>query len=238
MFRRLLLSATALVAVAGATLAADLPYQEAPSGYAPIFTWTGLYLGGQIGYAWGTDSFSGHSGGFAFSGPSFVPNGVVGGAHIGYNYQINQFVVGLEGDIDGSGVSRSYGWGPVVYGTQIPVDGSIRGRVGFALDRAMFYVAGGAAFASVTNSYTSFFGYNSFAKSLAGWTIGGGLEYAITNNWSIRAEYRYSDYGSFTDFPLLAVPNGAVSHHETENAIRAGFSYKFDSLFAPSTAKY
>jgi outer membrane immunogenic protein len=239
MLSRLLLSTTALVAVAGSTLAADLPYRESPGAYAPaipIFTWTGLYLGGQIGYTWGTDSFSGRGQGFGFSGPSFVPNGVAGGAHVGYNYQINQLVVGLEGNIDGSGYRKSFGSGSVVYVTQIPVEGSIRGRVGYALDRALFYVAGGAAFASFTNTYGSASGFNSFDRSLAGWTIGGGLEYAITNNWSVRAEYSYSDFGSFTDFPFFAVPSGSISHHETENAVRAGFSYKFDSLFAPAPA--
>ena len=120
----------------------------------------------------------------------------------------------------------------MTYGTQLPVQGSIRARAGVALDRALIYVTGGGAFASFTNTYSSFLGYNSIGKSLAGWTPGAGLEFAVTNNWSIRAEYRYADYGSFTDYPFAAIPGGAVLHHETENAIRAGFSYKLDQLFA------
>lgn len=237
MLRRLFLLPTACVAFAGSTFAADLPYRGAPTAYAapvPIFTWTGLYLGGQIGYGWGADRFSGSSPGYAFSGTSYTPNGVVGGAHVGYNYQFNQFVAGLEGDVEGSSFNRSYGFGPVTYGTQLPVQGSIRARAGLALDRALLYVTGGGAFASFTNTYSSFLGYNSIGKSLAGWTIGGGLEYAVTNNWSIRAEYRYADFGSFTDYPVAAAPRGAVSHHEVENAIRAGFSYRFDSLLPPA----
>jgi outer membrane immunogenic protein len=235
MFRRLLLS-TAAMAAAGSALAADLPYGQGPSAYAPpvpIFTWSGFYLGAQLGYAWGSNNLSGWGPGYAFSGVSYTPNGVVGGAHVGYNLQFNQIVAGVEGDVDGTGISKSYGFGSVVYGTQVPVQGSIRGRLGFAVDRALFYVTGGAAFASVTNTYQSFLGYNSSDKSVAGWTIGGGLEYALSNNWSISAEYRYSDFGSSTDYTFVGGPGGAATHHPTENAVRVGASYKFDGLFAP-----
>lgn len=238
MTRRLLLPLAASLAMAGPAMAADLPYSQGPAPYEPVpaFTWTGLYLGGQIGYAWSRDTLSGWGLGYAFSGVNYEPNGIVGGAHAGYNFQFNQFVLGLEGDVEGTGVSKSYGWGAVTYGSQIPVQGSIRGRLGFALDRALFYATGGAAFAGVTNTYQSFFGYNSIGRSLAGWTLGGGLEYAINNNWSIRAEYRYADFGTTTDYPFAAVPAGAVSRHITENAVRAGFSYRFGGLFGPSAA--
>lgn len=230
MIRRLLLALAAAGGTAPA-IAADLPYGQGAGAYAPapLFTWTGLTLGGQIGYAWSGNSLSGWGPGYAFSGVNYVAGGVAGGAHVGYNFQLNQVVLGLEGDIDGTGVNKSYGWGAAVYGSQIPVQGTIRGRLGYALDRALFYVTGGGAFASVTNSYQSFYGYNSQAKSLAGWTIGGGLEYAVNSNWSIRAEYRYADFGSTTDYPF-AVPAGAVTRHTTENTVRAGFSYKFNSF--------
>ena len=77
-------------------------------------------------------------------------------------------------------------------------------------------------------------------KTRSGWTVGGGLEYAITNNWSVRAEYRYSDFGGFNDFSAKALfPNSFVRHHLTENQVQAGFSYKFDSFApAPVVAKY
>ena len=117
-----------------------------------------------------------------------------------------------------------------------PVQGTIRGRLGFAIDRALFYVAGGAAFAGVTNSYQTFLGYNSTGRTLAGWTIGGGLEYAVNGNWSIRAEYCYADFGSATDYPFPALPAGAVKRHTTENTVRAGFSYRFPGLLTTPTA--
>ncbi|VFU07226.1 outer membrane protein [Methylocella tundrae] len=236
MFKRLLLT-TVAAATAGSALAADLPYGQGPSDYAPavpVFTWSGLYLGGQIGYAWGTSALSAWGPGYSISGVTYNPNGVLGGAHVGYNLQFNQVVLGVEGDVDGTGISKSYGFGPVTYGTQIPVEGTIRGRLGFALDHALFYVAGGAAFASVTNNYQSFLGYNSIGKSVAGWTIGGGVEYALTNNWSVRAEYRYMDLGSSTDYTFVTGPGAGVNHALTTNDVRVGFSYKFDGLLPPS----
>ncbi|PNG24523.1 outer membrane protein [Methylocella silvestris] len=239
MLRRALLTTTTLAVFAGSALAADLPYGQGTGGYAPapIFTWTGLYVGGQIGYGWANSAISGWGPFFAFSGVSYSPSGILGGAHVGYNLQFNQIVLGLEGDVEGTGVDKTYGFGPTLYTTQIPVQGSIRARLGFAVDRALFYATGGAAFAGVTNQYQSYLGYNSLNRSLAGWTIGGGLEYALTNNWSVRAEYRYSDFGTATDYTFTAGPGGNVTRHLTENAARVGFSYKFDGLFAPSYAR-
>jgi outer membrane immunogenic protein len=237
MIRKYLLPAAALVAAAPA-LAADLPPREAPvyPPAVPLFTWTGIYLGGQIGYAWGTDTLTVFPFGFS---TNFTPNGVVGGAHVGYNLQLNQFVAGLEGDIEGTGIDRSFSPGGALYDTRVPVQGSIRARLGVAFDRALLYATGGAEFASFENSVTGFPGFDQNSTGRAGWTIGGGIEYALSPNWSIRAEYRYADFGNFAD----ATPNtfgfgSFVNHHETENAVRAGFSYKFDPFGAPVAARY
>ena len=234
MIRKFLVPAAALAAAAPA-LAADIPPREAPPPvYAPaipLFTWTGLYLGGQIGYAWGTDTLTVFPFGF---GTNFTPNGVVGGAHIGYNLQLNQFVAGLEGDVEGTGISRNFSPGGAIYNTSVPVQGSMRAELGVAFDRALLYARpGGAAFAESDTSVTGFPGFDQNSTTRVGWTIGGGIEYAVTNNWSIRAEYRYADFGHFAD----ATPNtfgfgSFVNHHETENAVRAGFSYKFNSFGA------
>lgn len=242
MIRRLLLSTSALIAVAGSAFAADLPYRAPPPVYAPvapIFTWTGFYLGGQIGYAWGTDSFTVYGPASAFYGQRYTPNGVVGGAHVGFDQQFNQFVLGLEGDVEGSGFNKNYGSGFLTLGTHVPVQGSIRARLGFALDRVLLYATGGAAFAGFTNTYSSFLGYDSVSNPRAGWTVGGGIELAVTDNWSVRAEYRYSDFGTFNNNTFSSAPTSFVQHHETENAVEAGFSYKFDAFGpAPVAAKY
>jgi outer membrane immunogenic protein len=239
MIRRFLLPLAGLAAAAPA-LAADLPYRQAPppveAPIVPLFTWAGLYLGGQIGYGWGTDTLTVYPWGF---GTNYTPNGVVGGAHVGYNLQMNQFVAGLEGDVEGTGISRNFSPGGVLYDTKIPVQGSIRGRLGVAFDRVLLYATGGGEFAGFKTSYTGF-GSNQGSTTRSGWTVGGGIEYAVTNNWSVRGEYRYTDFGHLTDAtPFIFGIGSSVTHHETENAVRAAFSYKFDAFgAAPVAARY
>lgn len=237
MLRRFLIPFVGLAAVPA--FAADIPSGPPPveAPYVPPpFTWSGFYLGLQIGYGWGTDSLTVYPWGF---GTNYTPNGVVGGGHVGYNFQVNQFVAGLEGDVEGTGISRTFSPGGVLYQTDIPVQGSIRGRVGVAFDRVLLYATGGAEFASINTSYTGF-GYLSNSHSEAGWTVGGGIEYAINNNWSIRAEYRYADFGNLTDpGPFVFGLGATTTHNVTENAVRGAVSYKFDAFgTAPFAAKY
>jgi len=224
MFKKILLTSAAVVAMSGAAFAADLPTTKGPAVYTPppppIFTWTGLYIGGQVGYEFGRA--------FEADVASYSPNGVVGGGHLGYNYQLGQFVVGVEGDVNGS----SYRGGNGIAFSKSPIDGSVRGRLGYAFDRALIYATGGVAFGD--------FQYRDIGGSIpynvrVGWTAGGGLEYAIDNNWSLRAEYRYTDYGRyFYATPFL----GADSTRQIDHRVQAGFSYKFDLLGAPVVSKY
>jgi outer membrane immunogenic protein len=255
MRRQILLASVGAIAIAGSAFAADLPDRGPPPVYlppAPIFTWSGLYLGGQIGYAWARDTtdFTTLDPALPFFSISHRPQGVIGGAHVGYNLQIAQWVVGLEGTVDGTSLSKS-AFGPfsgITVGTRSDVQGSIRARAGIAFDRVLIYATGGAAFAGIANSYTDTTGLltgfagtsDHITKTRAGWTVGGGIAYAVTNNWSIRAEYRYSDFGRFSDYPfhtLASVP--LAKHRLTENQVQFGFSYKFDTGGpAPVVAKY
>ena len=139
----------------------------------------------------------------------------------------------MEGDVEGTGISRNFSPGGAIYTTRIPVQGSIRGRLGVAFDRALIYATGGAAFAGFETSVAGFPGFDQNSTTRAGWTIGGGIEYAVTGNWSVRAEYRYADFGHFADpTPSTFGLGSFVNHHETENAVRAGVSYKFNSFGA------
>ncbi|QXX73539.1 outer membrane protein [Methylovirgula sp. HY1] len=220
MLRKILMSTVIVFGAMGTASAADLPSTKAPPAYIPpppLFTWTGVYVGGQIGYMWGNPSPYG-----------YTERGVVGGAHAGYNYQVGQFVAGLEGDVNGSSYNGGFGG----YSTNENIDGSIRGRIGMAWDRLLLYATGGAAFAGITNDYLG----TSISHTRVGWTIGGGVEYALDNNWSVRAEYRYTDYGTYYDFPAGV----AAYNHDNDNRVQIGFSYKFD-MFAPPgpvVAKY
>jgi outer membrane immunogenic protein len=244
MFRKLFISAAAVVALGGTAFAADLPARSEPPVYVPppppIFTWTGFYIGGQIGYQWGNNSFGTP---FPINAAGLVPgmssntlNGVVGGAHIGYNYQISQFVIGIEADVDGTGVHRSSvdPTGTLAASSSIPVEGSIRGRVGYAWDRVLFYGTGGLAIGDLHSSLTNVTtgATDTFNATRIGWTAGGGIEYAVTNNWLLRAEYRYSNYGTISNVDVNGVFFGGpftLHRHETDNAVRVGFSYLFNA---------
>ncbi len=269
----LLASASALT-LTGPTLAADLPPVAPPP---PAFTWTGVYLGGQIGFAWvsGNLNFNGYD---SFSETAFspsvnnAPSGIIGGAHIGYNFQINQFVVGLEGAVDGTSLSNGvtgnfagvYGGNGLAADAYSRVQGSIRGRAGFAWDRALLYATGGVAFGGFNTSYTfsgntsgnpllnggnPFYALNEFSSTRVGWTVGGGIDYAITDNWSIFAEYRYTNFGAISYLGIAASGFAATfrlagaylnaSRSLNQNQAQVGFSYKLGT-YAPVAlvAKY
>jgi outer membrane immunogenic protein len=247
MIRKFSMATAVLIAATGSALAADLPSRRPPPPVfvpPPLFTWTGVYIGGDIGYAWGSDRVS--TAGVDFASAS--PQGIVGGGHIGYNYQISQFVVGLEGDVQGTNFQNSVlsPFTGTSYLTRVPIEGSVRARVGIAWDRALFYATGGAAFGDIDHQYAggiagpAFGAFGVFDRSSVqvGWTAGAGVEYALSNNWSVRGEYRYTDFGHQTD--LIFGSFVSPYHHVEEHAVRIGFSYKFDMYAppAPVVAKY
>ena len=251
MLRRVLLASVGAVALAGTAFAADLPTRAPPPVYVPpvpIFTWTGIYVGGDIGYAWGTlNANAGDSLG-DFRTFSTSDNGVIGGGHVGYNLELNQWVIGLEGDVDGSSLRKTEsgaivipalfnqggffnGIIPATVSGNLDIQGSIRGRLGYAWDRVLLFATGGVAFGGFNASIDTPFGYAQRSNTRVGWTVGGGLEYAVTNNWSLRAEYRYTKYGNNTVYASNAFGaiGGFANAKFEENRVTVGFSYKFDT---------
>ena len=271
MIRKFLLASVGALALTGsAALAADLPSRAPPPVYlppAPIFTWTGIYVGGQVGYAWtsGNNQFTGFDpffdgGTFLSSSIGGTPSGVIGGGHVGYQVQLPQWswfsssgiVIGVEGSVDGTSINNTVfdPFSELAVRTQVPVEGSIRLRAGVAWDRLLVYATGGAAFTSIKDTYTDWTGfvtgvplaYEAITKNRSGWTVGGGLQYAVTDNWSVGVEYRYSDFGHYTDYPFTIFTVGDVlteQHHLTQNQVQVGLTYKFGSAAAaPVVAKY
>lgn len=207
-----IVSAAAFLATASSALAADIVYEE-PAPYTPpaavAYDWTGVYIGVQGGYVWTDLDFPG--------GGNENFNGGTLGAHVGANWQHDSVVFGVEADINYIWNENDYllGGVPVEIGTDWA--GSIRARLGFALDRTLIYGTGGLAIAR--GYINSPIGDES--ETFTGWTVGAGVEHAFTDNWTARVEYRYSDYGS-DDFGL-----GAGDFDLTEHALRIGVSFKF-----------
>ena len=159
-------------------------------------------------------------------------NGLSYGLLAGYNYQFGSLVLGIEGDFQG--------WtaGEIRY-TAVTGDfltahskwgGSIRGRLGFAFDRALFYLAGGAAFVSNETSIPTTGISVGDGGTRLGWTVGGGIDYAITNNWFTGIEYRYSQFETKTftyPIPILGVGGVGFKQELSNNQVNARIGYKF-----------
>lgn len=215
MKKYLLASVAALgLVAAGAASAADLPSRKGPvvaPVYVPAFTWTGFYVGANAGYGWGNVNANG----FANIGDL---DGFVGGGQVGYNYQMGQFVVGLEADLQAADLSSGNNLGLI----RVKTDyfGTVRARVGVAFDRFMPYITGGWAYGNVKTSIPGI-GFSSDRSHTGGYAVGAGLEYAVTNNIIAGVEYLYVDLGEKN---IL----GANTKVGTDfSVVRARLSYKF-----------
>ncbi|MDE2361434.1 MAG: porin family protein [Hyphomicrobiales bacterium] len=232
-FVRILAAALAASTIAGAASAADLPYRKAPPAAPyvapPVFTWTGLYVGVNGG-GWINNSSINY--GFT-KGKLGGGGGLVGGT-IGYNWQMgNNFVAGLETDLDyrtKTNVTPPYASSSNVSDGYL---GTARVRVGYAMDRALLYVTGGLAYGSVVAPQTlyvlpSFVGSQSSNSSALGWSAGAGVEFAINNNWSVKGEYLYAGLGN-KSVTYTALGNYGTPVVQTgEHTARLGVNYHFN----------
>jgi outer membrane immunogenic protein len=208
-----ILLAALLAGVASSASAADLPTHKAAPAPAPYyapqaFSWTGFYIGANGGWAGG-------SGGGDFGSPT---GGLIGGT-VGYNYQVNQFVVGLESDLDWADLHNNGANALGAYSDKVDSLFTARARAGIALDRALIFATAG--YAGVEDRIS--------APGLSqtdwrnGGAIGGGIEYAFTNNISAKAEYIY--------VPLMSKSYNVLGAAGTSDldlsVVRAGLNYKF-----------
>jgi outer membrane immunogenic protein len=218
------LIALAAIAVSTPVVAADMRMPvKAPPPIAAVFSWTGFYIGGNVGYGWGdssTSTFLDPTSSWAIETPLFRsqftalsdqtlnPAGVLGGLQLGYNWQFGQWVFGLEADIQATDLQESIS----VTGPNPPTArtfsesirnnwfATFRPRLGLAFDRTLLYITGGLAVGDVEGSWSvaSTNGYakaGSFNDTRVGWTAGGGVEHAFLPNWTVKLEYLYTDLG-------------------------------------------
>ena len=241
--------ACALAAAArGPASAADLgDYNRSYKDYGdPIvvpstyFSWTGFYIGGHVGYGWGTSSsnaltpgaFDGAAGGYEMD-----PSGWLGGATIGYNWQTDSFVFGLEADLGylgaEDGKSNAVGFANTEYGGY----GTLTGRMGYTEDRWLLYAKGGFAFADIENTAGAVSGgvvdpgdFTKLHEVKAGWALGVGVEHAFQRDVSLKVEYLYMDFGD----DWSGNPDGDLfSHDNNIHTLKVGLNYSLQRTSEP-----
>ncbi len=216
--------ATVLVSVAatGAALAADLPPPVAPPPRAPavyvpappVYNWTGFYLGINGGWGFGKSDWSVPG----FSTGNFNVNGGLVGGTLGFNWWADGWVLGVEGDFDGSWMDgKSSLCAPVQCETKSKWLATLRPRIGYAADRVLFYLAFGDVLVNTTANWQS--------ADKTGWTAGAGVEGAFTDHWTARIEYLFLDLQNANFTPVAAATPVTVKFNA--NLIRLGVDYKF-----------
>jgi outer membrane immunogenic protein len=235
--RTLLLSTAAILALAAPAAAADIPartYTKAPVYTAPavVYNWTGFYIGGHVGGAFGGDnSIQGSDGRF------------LGGVQGGVDYQFaTNWVVGAEAQY--SWLSNNNGGALFPGGNVVTSNndqlGSVTGRLGYTWGPALLYGKGGYAWKDGNNISVTNGGvpqaFTATGNHRDGYTVGGGLEYMFAPNWSAKVEYQYYNFGSTT---FTAGPAGlpGTSFRDDEHTVKAGLNYRF-GWGGPVVAKY
>ena len=244
--RRFAMGAVAFLGLTGSAVAADIrPAQPMfMPAVAPVAQgWSGFYIGANGGGGMGTGASAFAVGALPFATVSNSLSGALGGVHGGYNWQSGAVVYGIEADFEFTGIAGRVDTptcpaaicGAATsanYGQKMPWFGTVRGRIGYASAGWLAYVTGGYAYgqldttASATaGAVTATFSGN---ETRNGWAVGGGVEFALTANWSARFEYQHLDFGGgTTNLTFAGLPTFADSARLTMEIVRAGVSYRF-----------
>jgi outer membrane immunogenic protein len=215
----LALLATTICAGA-ADMSAPVPYSKA--AVAPGYNWTGFYIGAMGGYGWSRTGGVDFNGGFA-------------GGTIGANWQMSNFVLGVEAEGAWADIGQSQ-TGIVGATDRVEAFGSIAGRLGVAFDNFLIYGKGGFAAANNRISLTAAGVTVTDRRTHTGYTGGGGVEYGFTPNWSAKAEYLFAHYESENYFAGV-LPPGVASGSFDVHTVKAGINYRF-GWGGPVVAKY
>lgn len=241
--KRLTLITSALLASTILGHAADMPAKGSAPVVTPAYTWTGAYVDADLGYGWGANGLQ------LQTVPALpisvdaglAPHGVTLGGGVGYDYQLGtSFVVGAVTDIswsdirDSNAIVSTPGFG-VNASSKLDWFGTTRAKAGYLVTPSLLvYATGGAAYggASATGSITGCTGCSLTANGTnVGWTVGGGLEYAITNTWRAKAEWLHMDLGSISACAAVGKPGSGncigFSDKVTDDVYRVGVVYKF-----------
>jgi outer membrane immunogenic protein len=232
---------------------ADMP-TKAPvyKAVAPVFSWTGCYVGAEAGGAWGSSRFTDVDPAIpAVLGQTEADprmKGGVAGGTVGCNYQTGSWVWGIEDDLSWTNFKGQSGFllpfnQAISLQTKTHWLDTLRGRVGYAIDRSLWYVTGGVAFtdtrALVSRTAPGPFVAVLVTEDRTGWVVGGGVEWAMSPRWSLKIEYLFVDYGTknYSFEPTFL----DASLRLKENIVRVGLNYRFGDPSwgkGPVVAKY
>jgi outer membrane immunogenic protein len=232
------LTLSSVVALASANAADIYSGPTSVGGYKDSYipaVWTGWYAGLNGGYGW-----SEYSNQFAFTGTNFggiSPEGGFGGGQIGYNWQgiwHPHLVVGIEADIQGGDIEgKAVDTAGNFFKSNVDYFGTVRGRVGYAVDRTLVYATGGFAYGGVKNEINTF----SSDKTATGYVVGGGLEYKFSPAWSVKAEYQYINLGKNAPIdgglPINVVDPRVTVTDDAFHTVRVGLNYHILPTFEP-----
>jgi outer membrane immunogenic protein len=225
------LAGMALLVLAGAARA-DGPYRPGPGPGVmvleppPIFTWTGLYIGGNIGGAWGSGTFTDQATNLSFTADQ---NGFIGGGQLGFNYQMRNLVLGIEWDFDWASIDRTHSGLFLAGAYQASADTdwitTLSARVGLTVERWLMFVKIGGGWvhnsASITNLNTG--ASLSRSNTDGGWLVGAGVEYSISPHWSAKAEYNFL---GLSDRTITGFGNTATFDRDIQ-MLKVGLNYRF-----------
>ncbi|MBN8964638.1 MAG: porin family protein [Rhizobiales bacterium] len=244
------------LSTAGTAWAADMPVKaHSVSAVPPVTNWTGLYVGGHVGYGWGDEKNVATTGNTNFvAGHVFDPtdvNGIIGGGQFGANFQAGSWVFGLEGEYSASGIDgRRAELTELNPQPNLPrtstshpeVDwlADVTGRVGYSWGNWLVYAKGGGAWTHtkgssvVSNAVNAALATTVGSENRSGWLVGGGVEWVLSQNWSAKIEYNYMDFGTkgISRTNITPGPNlGNVNLRDsslTLNTIKFGVNYRFN----------
>jgi outer membrane immunogenic protein len=265
MHKVLLASGSLLALLVGPALAADVTVRAPSYRQVPrflVYDWTGFYIGGHGGYAWTGKSWQTPAG---VELVNYTADDWVYGVQGGYNYQIRQWVIGVEAQASFGRVRKGASWvdpgtdpwinpdidpvkKPITQprtGTTVEHLGTIAARLGYALDRSLIFVKGGAAWAhDVYRAIDTNAGERLLASATDtkwGWMVGVGYEYAFLGNWSAKIEYDYLGFGTqsitLVSVPGVTPPTRTFDVSQNISLVKAGINYRFGPMATPVVTK-
>jgi outer membrane immunogenic protein len=237
--KKILLACVAVAALCGApAFAADMPVKAPDVAAAQPMSWTGCYVGGNIGAGRDHNDLT-----FSDDGdPAGKPTGtgLLGGGQIGCDYQAGLWVMGVQGMFDWGNIKKSVsdpsGGPSVTTHTVLKSFDTATARLGYALGQSLIYVDGGVAWVREGRFFVFPPALPELTTGRSGWTVGAGLEYMVAPNWSWKVEYAHADFGTTRNLAVLA---GPLNAKQTVDTVLFGINYRFGAWGkTPVVAKY